>query len=280
MALIGILFVLVSFYAVYRFVFTGRRAYVCILLYSLPMIGMIYTKQGRSNINGITVLMSIFVICADIYSLYDTALWYKAEKNKYKFIDFAVIFIIFILSFYYTYQCLAGGYLNFLGTDIFNKYAVYVAVVCSVFYTASARYILYTAVDKYFSQNEKFIIIKCSPVRKNGIIKMRGINGVQNGINYFFNADRRTFFLLRNEKRLVLDVKKGVHGGMYVSQKGLFNKTFDRRNKRIVRRLNQKAGISVLFLLLIVLLMLKLKMNMNFSDIFIVIFKDLTGLKN
>ena len=67
---------------------------------------------------------------------------------------------------------------------------------------------------------------------------------------------------------------------MYVSQKGLFNKTFDRRNKRIVRRLNQKAGISVLFLLLIVLLMLKLKMNMNFSDIFIVIFKDLTGLKN
>ncbi len=280
MALIGILFVLVSFYAVYRYVFTGRRAYLLILLYSLPMIGMIYTKQGRSNINGITALMSIFVICADIYSLYGTALWYRAEKNKYKFSDFAVIFIFFVLSFYYTYQCFADGYLNFLGTDIFTVYSLFGAAICSVFYTAAARYVFYTAADKYFSQNEKFIIIKCSPVRKNGIIKVRGINGVQNGINYFFNADRKTFFLLRNEKRLILDVKKGVHGGMYVSGKGLFEKTVGRRKKRIVRRLNQKAVIAVLFVLLVILLIFKLRMNMNFSDVLIVIFKDLIGLKS
>lgn len=280
MALIGILFVLVSFYAVYRYVFTGRRAYLLILLYSMPMIGMIYTKQGRSNINGITALMSIFVICADIYSLSGTSLWYKAEKNKYKFSDFAVIFVLFVLSFYYTYRCFADGYLNFLGTDIFTVYSLYAALLCSVLYTAAARYVLYTASDKYFSQNEKFIIIKCSPVRKNGIIKVRGINGVQNGINYFFNADRKTFFLLRNEKRLILDVKKGVHGGMYVSGKGLFEKTVGRRKKRIIKRLNQRAIMAVLFVLLIILLIFKLRLNMNFSDVFIVIFKDLIGLKS
>ena len=278
MALLGLISIILSFYAVFSASFTGRKKYIFILFWTLPIIGMSYINTNKTNINGIVVLISFVMTFLTVFSLFNTALWYVPPRNKIKISQIAVFFINSIIFVYYFYQCLAKGYIVFFAKDFLHKNAFAIALILAVFCAWISVSVIFTAFDRYLSQNQKFIIIKCSPVRKNGIIKIRGIKGVQNGVDYFFNADKRAFFLLRNEKRIVTDVKKGVLGGMYVSPNVLFKES-GRRKKRITKRLAKRAGIIVLFVLLILLLILRINMNMDFGSVIVEVFKIVTGLK-
>ena len=278
MAFLGLISILLSFYAVFSASFTGRKKYLFILFWTIPVIGMAYINTNKNNINGIVVIISFVMAFLTAYSLFNTALWYKPAENKYKISRTAVFLAQAIILFYYFYQCASQGYISFFAEDFIAKNSVFIALALAVFCAVFSVPVVFTAIDRYFSQSQKFIIIKCSPVRKNGIIKVRGIKGVQNGIDYFFYADKRAFFLLRNEKRIITQVRKGVLGGMYVSPKVLFKET-GRRKKRITKRLAKRASVMVLFLILAVLLVLRIKMNTDFSSVIAETLKTITGLK-
>ncbi len=260
MTFIGILSIVISFYAVYMSSFTGRRQYLFTLPWSVPVTGMVYVAK---SINGIVVLISTIMVFVVLYSLSASALWYTPTKKLAVFKS-CVIILNCVVFLYYFYQCILMGYLVFFSDGLFLKNILFfsstLAIVCSVL---SVNFFI-TVFDRYFSQTEKFIIIKCSPIRKNGIIKKRGIKGIQNGIEYNFKADKRAFFLLRNEKRLIMDLKKGFLGGMYVSPKKLFDLS-NRREKRITKRIRRRAIAIVLFWIILILAVLKIKLGVNFT---------------
>ncbi len=278
MAFLGLISIILSFYAVFSASFTGRKKYLYILFWTIPVAGMSYNNFDSSNINGIVIIISFAMTFLTVFSLFNTALWYIPERNKVKISRIIMFLINCIIFVYYFYQCLSSGYIVYFAEDFLHKNALNAAFVLGVLCAWISVPVIFTAFDRYFSQNQKFIIIKCSPVRKNGIIKIRGIKGVQNGVDYFFNADKRAFFLLRNEKRIATYVKKGVLGGMYVSPNVLFKEN-ERRRKRITKRLAKRAFIIVLFVLLILLLILRINMNMDFSSVIIEVLKIITGMK-
>ncbi|MCJ7855468.1 hypothetical protein MUJ63_04045 [Lachnospiraceae bacterium NSJ-143] len=279
MTLIGLFSIFISFYAVYCCTFTGRKMYLSILIWSVPLIGMAYFTKSRSNINGIVVLISTLMSLASVYALYDTALWYKTEKGRRRYYCGAAVFVISLtVCMYYFYQCIVKGYLSFICGNILLKYTPVFTVLLGSLSAAVMVLLFFIAFDRYFSQPEKFVIIKCCAVRKNGIIKSRGIKGIQNGIEYYFNADRRTFFLLRNEKRIVMEVKRGVMGGIYVSARKLF-KDSGRRKKRITKRLVRRSCVVILFIILAILLIIRLKSNMDFASIVLTLLRTVFGLR-
>ena len=278
MAFLGLISIILSFYAVFSASFTGRKKYLYILFWTIPVIGMSYINDNKTDINGIVVLISFVMAFLTVFSLFNTALWYVPPKNKAKIRHIAVFLLNCVIFNYYFYQCIANGYIVYFAENFLHKNAFAVALVLGIFCAWISVSVIFTSFDRYFSQSQKFIIIKCSPVRKNGIIRIRGIKGVQNGVEYFFNADRRAFFLLRNEKRIATDVKKGVLGGMYVSPNVLFKES-GRRKKRITKRLIKRSVVIVLFVLLILLLVLRINMNMDFGSVIIEVLKIITGLK-
>ncbi len=270
MAIISIFAIAASVYSVFSGVYSGRKIYFFILLWSAPMALMSY-MSGQSP-NGILFIISLVTTAAVIYSCRGAGLWYTAPHRRKKFLSAAVFIISFVIYIYYYYQCLISGYMGF--GPLSRNMAWIPSALLSIFSAALSIEIYITCFDRYFSKPENFIIIKCSPVRKNGIIKQRGIKGVRNGTEYCFGADRKTFFLIRNEKHISVNVKKGVFGGIYVSGK-VFIKGNERRSRRIRRRLLRQAVLAVTFAALVVLLALRLKMAMGFSSVIITLWGTL-----
>ena len=64
-----------------------------------------------------------------------------------------------------------------------------------------------TALDRFFSKKENFVLIHCSPLRqgRKNNVQFGGrfaIKGVQNGKEYIFNMTRKAFLLLKNGNTL------------------------------------------------------------------------------
>ena len=93
MAFIGLISIALSFYAVFSSSFTGRKKYLYILFWTIPMIGMAYINADKTDINGIVVLISLIMTLLTVFSLFNTALWYKQPRKKIK-ISECTVFII------------------------------------------------------------------------------------------------------------------------------------------------------------------------------------------
>lgn len=276
MFLIGLASVSAVIYGLMRAVYTGRWKYLLLWLWAVPLLGMVYFSSSDITINGLVVIIGMAMILLTIYSLSGYAMWNVSARNKKNTLKFVCFVLTLIISMYFYYQCCYNGYLDFC---LNKKVHFLTVIIISVAAALLMNSIMMTAVDKYFSQKGTFIIIKCSPLKKNkNTFNPCVIKGVKNGVEYRFFAEKLYYNLLKNEKNLKFNIKKGAFGGVYVLNEGLFSGR-ERKKRRIKKLLRNRMLFALLTFILIILLILKLEMRMDFETIIITVMQAIFGRK-
>ena len=264
MAVLGIAALLLVFYGAVMCAVSGRKLYLSLIVWSLPVFFFVFGVENE-GIDGFVILIWLIFSVETIYAFKDIRLWNIENRKNGKIFLYASYVVNSAVSFFFALQSYSAGYMPFL--SVFGGFGLYISLLWGLIGAVCSSKIFIYAVDKYFSKKEEFIIIKCSPYRKNG--RQTGIKGVQNGRNYVFYTTNRASMLLKGEKSFVLNVRKGILGGMYVSGKELFTNT-SRQKKRVNRILIRKAIFSVLLVLVIILFLYRIPMGMSFEKIFAV----------
>jgi hypothetical protein len=86
MAVIGITSIVAIFLCLLAVIITGRKLWLVIWLWCLPLVGMAYFAPNDSPINGLIVVISMFMVIITAYSLWGVKAWYVLERKKNMFI--------------------------------------------------------------------------------------------------------------------------------------------------------------------------------------------------
>lgn len=271
MAVIGSVSMVVIFLSLLAMIITGRKQWLIIWLWCIPIIGMAYFAPSDLQINGLIVVVSAAMIIITAYSLWGIKAWCVFGRKK-KYVFSAVLFAInYAVIEYYFYQCVTLGYIKFLNISTDIPFIAAITVVLSIYVAAVMNKVIITAIDKYFSKKETFVLIQCHPVGKGrysetGLNRKYTIKGVQNGKHYVFNMTRKAFFMLKSEKSLVMEAHIGIFGGVYVTAN--LYKDDDRRKKRINRILIRQCAFAVLTVAVLILFVVRIKFGLGFEAIF------------
>lgn len=265
MAVLGIIIIILALYCTVSWAVTGRIIYLASWIWLLPIGVMVF--GGIKDVNGLVVLIGAVYIFELLYLTAGVRLW-NSEKLCCNKILFAITIIINLAaSLYFAMESYVLGYMPFL--NIFGKFGVYISILWGIISTAVAVNIGISVFDKYFSKKEKFVIIKCSSYRGKTKFntKIRAIKGVQNGNEYIFRATNKCHYMLKNEKSLVMNIKKGVLGGMYVSAKDLMENK-PRLQRRINKILIRRGIFTFIALTALVLFVFRVLLGMSFEEIY------------
>lgn len=271
MAVMGSISMVIIFLCLLTMIITGRKQWLIIWLWCIPIVGMTYFSPDNMQINGLIVLLSTVMAIITAYSLWGVKAWYVQTRKK-KYVLCAVLFAInYTVIEYYFYQCIGLGYIDFLNINTEIPFMAIATVVISIYVALIMYRVTITAIDKYFSKKETFALIQCHPVardrnRGTGFNRKYSIKGVQNGKEYIFNMTRKTYFMLKCEKSLVMEVRHGVLGGIYVTRD--LYRADDRRKKRINRLLAKECAFAVLTVAIFILFIARIKLGMGFNEIF------------
>ena len=92
-------------------------------------------------------------------------------------------------------------------------------LVLNYFYTE----MVYTAIDRLRLKKWELVLLNCrcflahesgaEKVAKQGYF----LEGISNGVTYHFELTKRTYFMLRREKNLRLQIGTGILGGLYLA---------------------------------------------------------------
>ncbi len=278
MAVIGIVSVVQFFFAIIAVAVTGRKEWLTTLLWSLTLFSMAYNVSENSVINGLVVIIAYYMFFMTSYSLWGIKLWHTGERRNRKLIFIFILTLNVIICSYYVYQFVNLGY---FGKAFESLTKAQKAAVTAVFGSSVGIFMIpssITAVDRFFSKREEFVLIHCSPVRsskKNDVHQKRryAIKGVQNGKEYVFCMTRKAFLLLKKREHFVMDSRRGVLGGVYVM--GNIYKNENRRSKRIDKVLFRSGVLAFVLTLIAVLFLIKIKTQMSFGQLFEYIWKQL-----
>lgn len=278
MAVIGIISIVAILLCLLAVIITGRKLWLVIWIWCLPIVGMAYFAPYDYPINGLVVVISMFMVIITAYSLWGVKAWYVPERKK-KYIYWTVLFALnYAVIEYYFYQCIYLGYVGFLNINRDMPFIYIATVLITLFVSVLMSKIMTTSIDKYFSKKETFVIIECQPAKKNkdsrvGQNRKCTIVGVQNGKEYMFNMTRKAYFLLKLKKSLVMEVRHGIMGGFYVTSD--LYKNEDRRNKRINKILVRQCAFAVLTVVIFILFVARIKLGLSFEEIFAGIQKNM-----
>ena len=113
---------------------------------------------------------------------------------------------------------------------------------------------IYTTIDRARCKTRNLILLNCNFFMANesggekGIQQGYFMEGVQNGITYYFRMTKRTFRMLRREKVLKLETRIGMFGGVYVM--GVGKEDLQKRVRRSDRK-TAKWGLICYALVLV-----------------------------
>ncbi|MGE4215062.1 MAG: hypothetical protein AB7E42_09875 [Anaerotignaceae bacterium] len=271
MAVIGSISMVVIFLCLLAMIITGRKQWLVIWIWCVPIVGMSYFAPSDLQINGLIVVISTVMVIITAYSLWGIKAWYVQGRKK-KYVLWTVLFAInYAVIEYYFYQCICLGYINFLNVNKDIPFMAIVTVVASMYVAVIMCKVIITAIDKYFSKKETFVLIQCRPVARDrnsgaGWNRKYAIKGVQNGKEYLFNMTRKAYFMLKSEKSLVMEARLGILGGVYVTSN--LYKDDDRRKKRINRLIIRQCAFAVLTVAVLILFVVRIKLGVGFNEIF------------
>jgi len=271
MAVIGIISTVTIFLCLLAVIITGRKQWLIIWLWCIPTVGMAYFAPQDLQVNGLVVVISVVMVIITAYSLWGIRAWYVQGRKK-KYVLWVILFAInYAVIEYYFYQCICLGYINFLNINVDMPFMEMAAIVIGLCVTVLMCKVVITAIDKYFSKKETFVLIQCHPAVKNkdrnlGYSRKYSIKGVQNGHEYIFNMTRKTYFLLKPQKSLVMEARRGIMGGVYVTSN--LYKDEDRRKKRINKILTRQCLFAVLTVSILILFVARIKLGIGFEEIF------------
>ncbi|MCQ4725952.1 hypothetical protein NE664_04645 [Anaerotignum faecicola] len=277
MAFIGIISVIQFFFALIAATVTGRREWLITLFWCIPTFMMAYTVNDGMVINGLVIVISFYMFFITAYSLWGIKLWHTGERKNKKRVIITLLCINFVVCSYCIYQCITLGYFG-KSLEALNKaQRTVVSIIAGAGEGAVMLPVSVTALDRFFSKKENFVLIHCSPLRqgRKNNVQFGGrfaIKGVQNGKEYIFNMTRKAFLLLKKREHFIMEARRGILGGVYVQ--GDLYKNENRRNKRINRVLIRSGIFVFISAAVVILFIIRIKTGVGFGRMFEELWKE------
>ena len=202
-------------------------SWVGICFWMIPVFAMSIQYKTGMEINGLMVLISLcmFAICRK--TLVGVSLW-NTKQRKIKHLVFGTLYCIVFLSMFYSFsQAQLQGYmLNIQGWGQKDIRVVPMLIITLVMIALTWPFttIVYTAIDGIYTKKENVVLLSCQfyianeKGAENSLLKGYFVEGVQNGITYYFRMTKRTYYMLQKQTHLKIVLKKGILGGHYVRQ--------------------------------------------------------------
>lgn len=228
---------------------TGRLEWTLLSVWCAPVLFMCLSYKTGMEINGLLVLICVllFLICRR--SLTGVRMWNLKMRHKHRILFGFTYVLCMTFLFYALWQIHTQGYTWIFHGDIFKDFGYigimpYVILIILVAYPLS--HMLYNSVDRTVGKEKELILLEC----KFFIAKEQGaewgfwkgyfLDGIHNGISYHFRMTQRMYYMLRKERTLVLSVRTGLLGGLYVVKNPCPDNV--KKTRRRDRR-NLKVGI-------------------------------------
>ena len=235
---------------------TGRIGWCLLTGWLLPILALTISFRKGMQVNGLMVLICfvLFLVCRS--GLAELRGWNVKQRKKRPVLFWLLYTVIFLLMFYSVAQAQMQGYiLNIQGWDSETMQVLRMVLVTipllvlNYFYTE----MVYTAIDRLRLKKWELVLLNCrcflahesgaEKVAKQGYF----LEGISNGVTYHFELTKRTYFMLRREKNLRLQIGTGILGGLYLTD--LENPDFFKR----VRRMDRKYAKRGIFLNILVM---------------------------
>ncbi len=204
---------------------TGRKGWMLLSGWLLPILAMAVSYESGMEINGLMVVLCLLLFFLCRRGMSDVKLW-NIKRRKRHPILFGVLYgILFIpLLYVYAQMQIQRYFLNLQGWG--NPQIDFVRMgLCMLpllwlnqIYTR----MIYTAIDRIYGKKQELRLLSCRTYRANEEGREKSLNrgyfleGIQNGVTYYFRLTRRSFLMLQNEPKLILQTRTGIFGGMYV----------------------------------------------------------------
>lgn len=257
MAWLGLFALVVFYWCFFTAVVTGRRSWIWLSVLCVPVLVMAVRYQTGMDINGLIIMLCVFMFFVCRNSLTDILLW-NQRKRKYHWVLLSLLWLMcFLFLFYSIVELQTSGYLyDFQGWNMEkrNSFRITVTTLPIVWISYYYGEMFYNSIDRLWKRKSELILIACQFFVANSRGGDRGpdkgyfLDGVNNGVNYHFRMTKGTYVMLQKERALRLQVQKGLLGGLYV----LKNPCPDNSRKTLRRdRKNAKIGIVVFVLVMI-----------------------------
>ena len=255
MGWLGFLTIVTIYWCFFLAAVTGRWGWALLTGWLAPVLAMTLHYKPGMEINGLMVLICVvmFFICRK--GLTDVKLW-NVKVRKKRNLFFGILYIlVFLMMFYSLTQMQIQGYLpnvqgwNSPAMKLFSMGLFLLPLLLlNVVYTR----MVYTAIDRIYCKKERIILLACNSYISReegmewGLHRGYFMEGIQNGVTYYFRMTKRTYYMIKKETNLRLTMGVGLLGGRYVVD--LEQPDWAKRTRRRDRR-DMKVGM-VLFVLL------------------------------
>lgn len=252
---LGFLTVITAYWCFFLAAVTKRWGWALLTGWLVPVFAMTINYQSGMEINGLMVLICVvmFLLCRK--GLTDVKMWNVKVRKKHNIIFGLLYLLVFLLLFYSLVQAQMQGYLLNLqgwGSSRLSVWRVGLPLIPLLALNVVYTRMVYTVIDRLHCKKEQVTLLACRTYIANEAGVEKGLNqgyffeGIQNGVTYYFRMTRRTFYMIRKETKLRLEVCTGILGGRYVVDLGQPDWL-----KRTRRRDRQDAKLGmILFVLL------------------------------
>lgn len=252
---LGFLTVVTIYWCFFLAAVTGRWGWALLTGWFVPVLAMTLRYEPGMEINGLMVLICVVMFFVCRKGLTDVKLW-NVKIRKKRNILFGILYIfIFLLLFYSLAQAQIQGYLLNLqgwGSPRMNVWRMGLSLIPLLLLNIVYTRMVYTAIDRIYCKKQQITLLACHSYisREEGM--ERGLHqgyfmeGIQNGVTYYFRMTKRTYYMIKKETNLRLTMGIGLLGGRYIVD--LEQPDWSKRTRRRDRR-DMKIGM-VLFVLL------------------------------
>lgn len=252
---LGFITVITAYWCIFLAAVTKRWGWALLIGWLVPVFAMTVNYRQGMEINGLMVLICVgmFLLCRK--GLTDVKMWNVKVRKKHNVIFGILYAVVFVLMFYSLAQAQIQGYLLNLqgwGSNHLSFWRMGLTLIPLFALNLVYTRMVYTVIDRLRRKKEKLILLACHAYIANEAGVEKGLNqgyfleGVQNGVTYYFRMTKRTYFMVRKEPHLRLEMETGLLGGRYVVDLGQPD-----WSKRTRRRDRQDAKLGLLFFVLV-----------------------------
>ena len=224
---IGLITLLIIYWCLFTAFVTGVFSWAILTVWCIPVLSMAVSYQEDMEINGLMVVLCFLMFMGCRRGLLEARMWNVKMRKAYGII-FYVLYTICLLFLYYCFwQAQSLGYLwDFQGIRQENiNYFRLIGTSVLFFYVAyPLTELFYNGLERIIKKDRELVLLNCKffladpKGNDKGLWKGHYLDGINNGVNYHFRLTRRTYEMLKKEKKLRLKVRVGLMNGLYVEE--------------------------------------------------------------
>ncbi|GFI61314.1 hypothetical protein IMSAG049_00471 [Clostridiales bacterium] len=211
----------IIFASIWAMFSTGRRSWIVTAFWAGIVIAVCMGAKRGLEVNGLCLFIAILEMFISIRAIYGVIIWNQMFKDKGIVLP-AVIYIItvFIVG-YCIIQIQKLGYvpdiMNIRGQrgiirELINAVVLLLAAI-------PPTYIGILRFERFFSNEISLTLLNCrfytSSLGGGTVFKGYYMYGICNGVKYHFRITKRSYFMLRFEDRVVLNMRKDLRGNLF-----------------------------------------------------------------